>query len=102
MHRITVLYQRKHSMNRKKTKRNPDDNPHLSVTKSIHIPQIMNNNKLPIGIFDSGLGGLAVLKQLNKILPNETFIYFGDTAHVPYGNKSKKTIIKYFTSQKEE
>jgi glutamate racemase len=55
----------------------------------------MNNKQLPIGIFDSGLGGLAVLKQLNKILPKEKFIYFGDTAHVPYGNKSKKTIIKY-------
>ena len=55
----------------------------------------MNNNKLPIGIFDSGLGGLAVLKKLNKILPQEKFIYFGDTAHVPYGNKSKKTIVRY-------
>jgi len=55
----------------------------------------MNNMQQPIGIFDSGLGGLAVLKQLNKILPKETFVYFGDTAHVPYGNKSKKTIIKY-------
>jgi len=55
----------------------------------------MNNKKLPIGIFDSGLGGLTVLKKLNKILPKEEFIYFGDTAHVPYGNKSKKTIIRY-------
>ena len=55
----------------------------------------MNNTELPIGVFDSGLGGLAVLKQLNKLLPKENFIYFGDTARVPYGNKSKKTIIKY-------
>ena len=55
----------------------------------------MNNIEKPIGIFDSGVGGLTVLKKLNKILPNEKFVYFGDTAHVPYGNKSKKTIIKY-------
>ena len=52
----------------------------------------MNKNNQPIGIFDSGVGGLTVLKKLSKILPNEEFIYFGDTAHVPYGNKSKKTI----------
>ena len=49
----------------------------------------------PIGIFDSGLGGLTVLKSLTKILPNESFIYLGDTAHVPYGNKSDDTIIRY-------
>ena len=55
----------------------------------------MNNQQQPIGIFDSGVGGLTVLKKLNEILPKEEFIYFGDTAHVPYGNKSKKTIIKY-------
>ena len=55
----------------------------------------MNKNNQPIGIFDSGVGGLTVLKKLSKILPNEEFIYFGDTAHVPYGNKSKKTIIRY-------
>ena len=49
----------------------------------------------PIGVFDSGLGGLTVLKSLKKILPNESFIYFGDTAHVPYWNKSVDAIIKY-------
>ena len=49
----------------------------------------------PIGVFDSGLGGLTVLKSLEKILPNESFIYFGDTAHVPYGNKSADTVIHY-------
>ena len=49
-----------------------------------------------IGIFDSGLGGLTVMKQLIKLLPNESFIFFGDTAHVPYGNKSP-TSIKQFT-----
>lgn len=55
----------------------------------------MKNNNHPIGIFDSGLGGLTVLKELKMILPNESFIYFGDTAHLPYGAKSKETIIKY-------
>ncbi|CDZ79830.1 Glutamate racemase 1 [Candidatus Rubidus massiliensis] len=49
----------------------------------------------PIGIFDSGVGGLTVLKELEELLPNENFIYFGDTARVPYGNKSRETIIKY-------
>ncbi len=49
----------------------------------------------PIGVFDSGLGGLTVLSELKKVLPKEEFIYFGDTARVPYGSKSKETIIKY-------
>ena len=49
----------------------------------------------PIGVFDSGLGGLTVLTSLEKILPNESFIYFGDTAHVPYGSKSVDTVIRY-------
>jgi len=49
----------------------------------------------PIGIFDSGLGGLTVLKEISRILPNENIIYFGDTARVPYGTKSKETIIKF-------
>jgi glutamate racemase len=49
----------------------------------------------PIGIFDSGLGGLTVTKAINLILPNENMIYFGDTAHLPYGDKSKETIIQY-------
>ena len=55
----------------------------------------MKNNKYPIGVFDSGLGGLTVLHHLKKTMPLEKFIYFGDTAHIPYGNKSKKTIEKY-------
>lgn len=53
----------------------------------------MNNS--PIGIFDSGLGGLTVLQTLEKHFPNESFIYFGDTARVPYGNKSAETVIHY-------
>ncbi len=57
------------------------------------------NNKIkpssPIGIFDSGLGGLTVLKKLKNALPNESFIYFGDTAHVPYGTKSPNSVFLY-------
>lgn len=49
----------------------------------------------PIGIFDSGIGGLTVAKAISKVLPNEQLIYFGDTAHMPYGDKSKELIRKY-------
>ena len=49
----------------------------------------------PIGIFDSGLGGLTVLCELERALPNESFIYFGDTARVPYGNKSAVNVKIY-------
>jgi len=52
----------------------------------------MNNN--PIGVWDSGIGGLTVLKEIVKILPNESIVYFGDTAHLPYGTKSKQRIEK--------
>jgi glutamate racemase len=54
---------------------------------------ITKNN--PIGIFDSGLGGLTVAKAISQVLPGEDMIYFGDTAHLPYGDKSKDTIIQY-------
>ena len=49
----------------------------------------------PIGVFDSGLGGLTAVKQLAKVLPNENIIYFGDTGRVPYGTRSSDTIRKY-------
>jgi glutamate racemase len=48
-----------------------------------------------IGIFDSGVGGLTVLRELSKTLPQEDTIYFGDTARVPYGTKSPDTVIRY-------
>jgi len=53
------------------------------------------NEDAPIGVFDSGLGGLTVVKELIHHLPNERIIYFGDTARVPYGTKSADTIIRY-------
>lgn len=52
-------------------------------------------NSSPIGIFDSGIGGLTVLSEIKRILPNENFVYLGDTARVPYGTKSSKTVITY-------
>lgn len=65
----------------------------------------MNNS--PIGIFDSGVGGLTVVRDLVKKLPEESFIYYGDTAHVPYGNKTReqlffytREIISYFMERK--
>lgn len=50
-----------------------------------------------IGIFDSGLGGLTAYKEVRRLLPREDIVYFGDTGRVPYGSRSRETIIKYAT-----
>lgn len=55
----------------------------------------MKYDDRPIGIFDSGLGGLTSVKAVAEALPNEKIVYFGDTARVPYGDRSKETIIEY-------
>lgn len=52
-------------------------------------------NDLPIGVFDSGIGGLTVLKDLISELPKESFIYLGDTARIPYGTRSPETVTKF-------
>lgn len=49
----------------------------------------------PIGVFDSGVGGLTVVKQVMKVMPHENIVYFGDTARVPYGSKSKEAVTKF-------
>jgi glutamate racemase len=49
----------------------------------------------PIGIFDSGIGGLTVAQEVTRLLPEEQIVYFGDTARVPYGTKSKESVIKF-------
>ena len=54
-----------------------------------------NDKMMPIGVFDSGIGGLSVLKQFIRFLPYEKYIYLGDTARVPYGNKSAETVKEY-------
>ena len=57
----------------------------------------MTNNEtgMRVGVFDSGLGGLSVLVKALDILPDEKFLYYADTDHVPYGDKTKEQIIKY-------
>ncbi len=57
----------------------------------------MQKKQLPIGVFDSGMGGLTVLKALRTVLPSESFIYLGDTARLPYGTKSPETVRQYAT-----
>ena len=52
-------------------------------------------DKRPIGVFDSGLGGLTAVRELRRLMPGEDIVYFGDTGRVPYGSRSKDTIIKY-------
>ena len=49
----------------------------------------------PIGVFDSGLGGLTAVKALRRMLPGEDIVYFGDTGRIPYGTRSRETIVKY-------
>lgn len=49
----------------------------------------------PIGVFDSGVGGLTVAREIMRQIPNEKIVYFGDTARLPYGSKSKDTITRY-------
>ncbi len=56
------------------------------------------SGELPIGVFDSGIGGLTVVGELSRRLPGESLIYLGDTARVPYGTKSPETVIAYSTS----
>jgi len=64
--------------------------------KNLRLSDVNKEESIrPIGVFDSGIGGLTVVKELNKLLPNEKIIYFGDTARVPYGNKSKETVVHY-------
>src|SRR5688572_17972390 len=61
----------------------------------------MSQNTLPIGIFDSGVGGLTVYRALHDRLPNEHFVYLGDTARVPYGTKSLATVERYAIENSE-
>ncbi|TSA26994.1 MAG: glutamate racemase [Ignavibacteriales bacterium] len=53
------------------------------------------NKTNPIGFFDSGIGGLTVVRSVTRIMPNENIVYFGDTARVPYGSKSNDTVVEY-------
>jgi glutamate racemase len=57
--------------------------------------EIQEEKQRPIGVFDSGVGGLTVVREIMRQLPNEKIVYFGDTARVPYGSKSKETVTRY-------
>jgi len=56
---------------------------------------------MPIGIFDSGIGGLTVMKEVTKLLPSEHILYLGDTARVPYGGRSPETVMRYSLENSE-
>ena len=61
-----------------------------------HLPSPISGGKAaPLGVFDSGVGGLTVVRALRQLLPNESIIYLGDTARVPYGSKSPETIRRF-------
>jgi glutamate racemase len=57
--------------------------------------QLSSSRNAALGVFDSGLGGLSVVRALRKVLPNENIVYLGDTARVPYGTKGKDTVTRY-------
>ncbi len=61
----------------------------------MNIEEIKDLRQAPVGVFDSGVGGLTVAREIMRQIPNERIVYFGDTARVPYGSKSRETIIKY-------
>jgi glutamate racemase len=67
------------------------------LNSEIRNPKSAIRNSLPIGIFDSGVGGLTVYRALHERLPDEHFVYLGDTARVPYGTKSLATVERYAT-----
>jgi len=65
------------------------------VQDPLTASSIDSSKSNPVGVFDSGIGGLTVFRELAKILPHEDLIYLGDTARVPYGNKSPETVTRY-------
>lgn len=59
------------------------------------MSMIQTDRNAPVGVFDSGVGGLTVVREIMRQIPEERIVYFGDTARVPYGNKSQDTILRY-------
>ena len=55
----------------------------------------MMDRNAPVGVFDSGIGGLTVAREIIRQMPEERIVYFGDTARLPYGSKSQDTIVRY-------
>ena len=77
-------------MDEKHIKEAEDENRVINECENRDINECENN--LPIGVFDSGVGGISVLKEAMKYLPNEKFIYFGDNLNAPYGDKTEEEI----------
>lgn len=69
--------------------------PVLTAAKSQGEQNMKPDRDAPVGVFDSGVGGLTVAREIMRNLPSEKIVYFGDTARVPYGNKSKENVIRY-------
>lgn len=59
------------------------------------LDRIGIDRNAPVGVFDSGIGGLTVAREIMRQTPEERIVYFGDTARVPYGSKSQDTIVRY-------
>src|SRR5436309_14012222 len=68
--------------------------PSVAATKGVRT-SVVQTDARPIGVFDSGIGGLTVVSALRTLLPNESIFYLGDTARVPYGGKSAATVERY-------
>ncbi|MEM9770148.1 MAG: glutamate racemase [Cyanobacteria bacterium P01_D01_bin.73] len=68
---------------------------HSKASRTSHFAPDYRGNYQPIGVFDSGAGGLTVLKELERQLPNEPLLYLGDTARVPYGTRSPEEIVEF-------
>lgn len=67
----------------------------MERTGTMEIVENKGKPDMPIGVFDSGMGGLTVVREIMRQIPNEKIVYFGDTARVPYGSKSKETITRF-------
>ena len=76
------------------TQESPGEDPELAFHRASPLTR---RRSLPIGVFDSGVGGLTVLRALRQRLPDESFIYLGDTARLPYGTKSGASVLRYST-----
>lgn len=73
----------------------PDGRRAFRTTLFKNGDKYMIDKNAPVGVFDSGVGGLTVAREIMRNLPSEKIVYFGDTARVPYGSKSKDTVIRY-------
>ena len=63
------------------------------ISAAVNEVNIMNTDNRPIGVLDSGLGGISVLRELVKLMPGEAFLYYGDSANAPYGTRTPEEVI---------